>query len=228
MKFKDTPLGHIFARGMETLLRKLTVDRGSQEEVTLSDEDIEPLKAKLYGRPEQDIQLIVQTSIDYHLGKIDRIPQSVLNLMSPTLPKEQDYTKYDQKIKKKIATIKDPYLREMAEKFLLDPDHFSNMRASRNLHHFQMLKKIASLNTKDFHHYTKELIEKNTNIIFDKFKIPLPFLPINRDDDTTKYFHYDYEPVFSLEAQEVLAALARDNAVAEKLEARAKKIKSKK
>jgi len=39
MKFKDTPLGHIFARGMETLLRKLTVARGSQEEVTLSDED---------------------------------------------------------------------------------------------------------------------------------------------------------------------------------------------
>jgi hypothetical protein len=150
---------------------------------------VESLQQHLYGRNEKDIELIIKTMFEYRIGKLKSMPIAVFNKMCPTLPKGQDYTVYDDEIRKKISIIQDDELRSRAESAFLDPHRFSTVRQTRNLHQFQLLGKIATISQNEFDEFVIRYFgEERLKTIYNMFGIPVPFLWAPREDDDYPYF----------------------------------------
>lgn len=146
MNKKDATLGYLIGRGAEALIKKLF--KSSSKELLPTDDEVQELREKLYGRSETDIKMIIQAMIDISNGRISKMPETIKNIMSPTLPQDQDYSQYDNIIEGKLTLIKDESIRETVSGVLIDKMFGMTMkmplRESRNLHKFQELKLVAS------------------------------------------------------------------------------------
>lgn len=152
---------------------------------TLRDEG----RKRLYGRPQEDIDLIVGTLIEYQFGDLKEIPLSVLKIASPPMPPDQDATIYDDKIRRRISTLKDPESRERVERAILDPE--LSVRKSRNLHYFQVLERLTKCSQEEFEKFVEEYVLRfNDKIIYDLFGIPRPFVFRPREDDHSDYPYF--------------------------------------
>jgi hypothetical protein len=179
MNKKDATLGYLIGRGTEALLKSLL----KPKELLPADDQIKELKEKLYGRSEKEIEMIIQAMIDIANGRITNMPETIKNIMSPTLPENQDYSQYDNAIKDRMGLIENKQIRMTVSGVLIDemgsiPMHMP-LRKARNLHKFQLLKLLASSTNEEFLEYVNETyVKQNYNYVTDKYGIPMPFIPV--------------------------------------------------